>query len=77
MSMPPSVLAMIDRRAARAVEQDGEIQLARDVAGSAMSTLLDKLPLRPGLVRDERLAEHFARELAHLLRGCRRDARHP
>ena len=70
MFMPPSVLAMIAWRAARAVEEDGEVEFLRDVDGFGDEHLAHELALRAGLVRDERLAEHLAREVPRLARPC-------
>ena len=57
-----------DRRGGHAVKQDGEIQLARDVHRLGHEHLAHELPVWPGLMRDERLAEHLRCEIARLLR---------
>ena len=67
ISTPPSVEAMKVTREVRAVDHHAEIELARDLAA-----VLDVDPAHlaargPGLVGDERHAEHLVGELADLL----------
>ena len=50
-----------------AVEHGAEIELAGDVAAVLDVDALDDPALRPGLVGDQRHAEHVVGELAHLL----------
>ena len=66
-----------DRRAAGAIEEDGEVEFLARCRGLGDEDLADELAFRPGLVRDERLAEHLAGDVARLLGRCRRGARRP
>ncbi len=68
MSMPPSVLAMTTGALRRAVEQDGKVKFARDVHRFGDEHLAHQLAFRPGLVRDQRLPEHFPGDFACLFR---------
>ena len=55
--------------AAGAVKQDGEVVFLRNIDRFGDEHFAHQLALRAGLVRHERLAEHFARDLLRLLRG--------
>ena len=68
ISTPPSVLAMIVGPPVRAVHQDGEIKFLGDVHAPRDEHLIDQPPVRPGLVRDEHLPEHFAGDFPCFLR---------
>ena len=58
-----------DRVAARrAILQDGKVKLLGDVDRLADEDLADELALGSGLMRDQGLAEHLAREIARLCR---------
>ena len=77
MSTPPSVLAMTIGRRRRAIEEDGEVELPRDVDRLADKHLADLLALRAGLMRHQYLAEAFWRRDRGPAAACRKDGRHP
>ncbi len=62
--MPPSVDAMTATRPEAAVDDDAEVELARDVDALLDEQALDHLAAGPGLVRDELHAEDLLRRLA-------------
>ncbi len=66
-----------DGGAGGAVEQDGEVEFARNVHRLGDEDLADELALGSGLMRDERLAEHLARHTRRLARENHRDGRRP
>ena len=59
------------RLAGRAIEHDAEIQLARHLQAFFDEHARDDAPFGTGLMRDERHADHLARELLGLLRRLR------
>ena len=68
------MLATTNGAARRAIEQDGKINLARDIDRLRDEHLVDHAPRRTGLMRDQRLAQHLARDLARF--GGRFDQMH-
>ena len=60
------------RRRGRAIEQHGKIKFARDVGRLRDEHLVHEPPGRAGLVRDQRLAEHLAGDLARFRRRIAR-----
>ncbi len=63
-----------DRRAAGAIEEDGEVEFAGDGGRLRHKHLVDLLALRPGLVRDQRpCPSDQPRELPGLFRRAAQD----
>ena len=58
ISTPPSGLAIRTGRSRRAVDDDAEVELALDVKPFLDEHAADRPAFGPGLVRDERHAEH-------------------
>ena len=56
------------RRSCGSVEQDSEINLARDVGGFGYEHFVNLATTRSGLVRDKDLTQHLRRDLAHFRR---------
>ena len=75
ISTPPSVLATIKRRGRRAIEQNGKINLARDLDRLRHQHFVHHAPGRAGLMRDQRLAEHLPGDLARFGGRFAQDAR--
>ena len=71
MSMPPAALAMMTGLPGRAIEDDAEIQLALHLEAFFDQHAPDDAPFGTGLVRDERHADHRARQLLRVLRRLR------
>jgi hypothetical protein len=71
MSMPPAALAMITGRpAARSISML-RVELALDLQPSSMRTRPTFRPSGPGLVRDERHADHLLGEALGFVRRLR------
>ena len=62
------MLATINGRGRRAIEQNGKVNFARDVDRFRDEHLVDDAPGGAGLMRDQRLAEHFAGDVARFVR---------
>ena len=61
--MPPAALAMTTGRAGRAIDEDAQIELALDLQPFLDQHAADLLAFGPGLMRDQRHAEHLLGEL--------------
>ncbi len=61
ISTPPSGLTIEDRPLGGAVDHEAEVELARDLEAFLDEHATDDPALGPGLVRDERHAEHRLR----------------